>query len=70
MPIDLLRDPTILSTVDWLRGGGLGKEWKGAPQICPQCGSEAFSILAGDKTLLVCPRWSERHPGRSKAQSF
>jgi len=54
MPIDLLRDPTILSTVDWLRGGGLEKNWKEEPQTCPQCGSEAFSIIAGDKTLLLC----------------
>jgi len=59
MPIDLLRDPTILSTVDWLRGGGLGKNWKEVPQTCPQCNSEAFSIIAGDKTLLVCSRCSE-----------
>ena len=56
MPIDLLLDPTILSTVDWLRGGGLGKDWKEEPQTCPQCGSDAFSIIAGDKTLFVCPR--------------
>jgi signal peptidase I len=70
MPIDLLLDPTILSTVDWLRGGGLGRGWKEVPQTCPQCGSEAFSIVAGDKTLLVCPRCSERRPGRSEAPSF
>ena len=60
MPIDLLRDPTILSTVDWLRGGGLGKNWKEEPQTCPQCGSEAFSIIAGDKTLLLCTRCVSR----------
>jgi signal peptidase len=70
MPIDLLRDPTILSTVDWLRGGGLGRGWREVPQTCPQCGSEAFSIIAGDKTLLVCPRCSAWHPGRSEAPSF
>jgi len=68
MPIDLLRDPTILSTVDWLRGGGLGKNWKEILQTCPQCGSEAFSLIAGDETLLVCPRCSERHQGRSEPQ--
>jgi len=65
MPMDLLRDPTILSTVDWLRRGGLGKDWKEELQSCPQCGQEAFSVTAGDKTLLVCPRCSEWHPGRS-----
>ena len=70
MPIELLRDPTILSTVDWLRGGGLMKKWKEEPQICPQCGSEAFAIIAGDKSLLVCPRCSEWHPGRRDSVSF
>ena len=59
MSMDLLRDPTILSTVDWLRRGGLGKDWNEEPQICHQCGQEAFSVTAGDKTLLVCPRCSE-----------
>ncbi|HXY56656.1 MAG TPA: signal peptidase I [Nitrososphaerales archaeon] len=62
MPMDLLRDPTILSTVDWLRGGGLARNWKEEPQTCPQCDSEAFSLIAGDKTLLVCPRCSEGRP--------
>jgi len=70
VPIDLLRDPTILSTVDWLRGGGLGRNWKEEPQNCPQCGTVAFSIIAGDKTLLVCPRCTNRHPGRSEPRSF
>ncbi|HEY6283609.1 MAG TPA: signal peptidase I [Nitrososphaerales archaeon] len=59
MPIDLLRDPTILSTVDWLRGGGLAKDWKEEPQLCPQCGSWSFSISDGDKALIVCPRCIE-----------
>ena len=70
MPIDLLRDPTILSTVDWLRGGGLTKSWKEESQTCPQCGTEAFAIIAGDKSLLVCPRCSEWRPGRSDSVSF
>jgi signal peptidase I len=59
MAIDLLKDPTILSTVDWLKGRGLEKDWKEEPQRCPQCGSPAFSIIAGDKALLVCPNCSE-----------
>ena len=61
MPIELLRDPTILSTVDWLKGGGLRKEWKEEVQLCPACGSEAVSVVAGDKTLFLCTRcngWS------------
>jgi signal peptidase I len=62
MPIDLLKDPTILSTVDWLKGRGLEKDWKEEPQQCPQCGSPSFSITAGDKTLLVCPSCSEWRP--------
>jgi signal peptidase len=62
MPIDLLRDPTILSTVDWLKGGGLGKDWKEKAQLCPACGSDAVSITAGDKTLLVCWRCDQRRP--------
>jgi signal peptidase I len=60
MPIDLLRDPTILSTVDWLKGGGLRKGWKEETQVCPACGSDAVSVVAGDKTLLVCNRCSEQ----------
>jgi len=60
MPIELLKDPTVLSTVDWLKGRGLEKDWKEDPQLCPQCGSSSFSITAGDKTLLVCPICSDR----------
>lgn len=63
IPIELLRDPTVVSTVDWLRGGGLEKDWKEEPQRCPQCGSPSFSIAAGDKALLVCPNCSGRRPG-------
>ena len=59
MPIDLLRDPTILSTVDWLRGGGLRKGWKEESQICPACGSEGVSVISGDKTLFVCTKCSQ-----------
>jgi len=59
MPIELLRDPTILSTVDWLRGGGLSKRWKEESQICPACGSEGVGVISGDKTLFVCPSCSE-----------
>ena len=61
MPIDLLRDPTILSTVDWLKGGGLMKGWKEERQMCTSCGSEAVSVVAGDKTLLVCSRCSTQN---------
>jgi len=70
MPIDLLSDPTILSTVDWLRGGGLMRNWKEESQACPQCGVEAFAIIAGDKSLLVCPRCIEWRPGRGDSASF
>ena len=70
MPIDLLKDPTILSTVDWLNGGGLRRDWKEEPQTCPQCGGNAFTIIAGDKTLLVCPRCSERPLGRGLPSTF
>lgn len=59
MPIELLRDPTILSTVDWLKGGGLRKEWKEEVQVCPACGSEAVSVVAGDKTLFLCTKCNE-----------
>lgn len=62
MPIDLLRDPTILSTVDWLRRGGLAKDWKEEPQTCMKCGSESFTITAGDKTLVLCPSCSGWRP--------
>jgi signal peptidase I len=59
IPIDLLKDPTVLSTVDWLRCGGLEKGWREEPQICPRCGSKSFSLISGDKTLLVCPSCSK-----------
>jgi signal peptidase I len=58
IPIDLLKDPTVLSAVDWLRGGGLEKGWREEPQTCPKCGSRSFSLISGDKTLLVCPSCS------------
>lgn len=61
MPIDLLKDPTVLSAVDWLKGGGLEKGWKEEHQACPKCGAKSFSLVAGDKTLLVCPRCSETY---------
>ena len=58
VPMDLLRDPTVLSTVDWLKGGGLAK-WREEVGTCPTCGSKSFSLISGDNTLLVCPRCSE-----------
>ena len=67
MNLDLLRDPTILSTVDWLKGGGLGRTWKEVPLTCPECGTEGFSITAGDKTLLVCPVCFETRSRRNLA---
>jgi len=70
MPIELLRDPTILSTVDWLKGGGLSRGWKEESQACPACGSEGVSVIAGDKTLFVCPRCSERGSTRGSVSSF
>jgi len=70
MPIELLRDPIILSTVDWLREGGLMKNWKEESQTCPQCGSGAFAIIAGDKRLLVCPRCVGWRPERSDSVSL
>jgi signal peptidase I len=65
MPINLLKDPTVLSTVDWLKGRGLEKDWKEEPQRCPQCGSPSFSIAAGDKVLLICPSCSQWRPGKA-----
>jgi len=62
MPIDHLKDPIILSTVDWLKGRGLEKDWSEEPRHCPQCGSPSFSITAGDKALFVCPNCSGRGP--------
>ena len=70
MPIELLRDPTILSTVDWLRGGGLRKDWKEETQVCPSCGREGVSVIAGDKALFVCPRCNESGAGRGSLATF
>jgi signal peptidase len=70
MPIELLRDPTILSTVDWLRGGGLRKGWKEENQVCPACGSEGVSVVSGDKALFVCPRCSEWKAQGGSAHSY
>jgi signal peptidase I len=68
MSIDLLNDPTILSTVDWLKGGGLEKDWKEEPRICERCGRVSFTIVAGDTALVVCPSCSELRPSRGGDQ--
>lgn len=70
MPIELLRDPAILSTVDWLRGGGLRKDWQEEDQVCPGCGLQGVSVIAGDKALFICPRCSEWGTGRSGVTSY
>lgn len=55
MPVELLNDPTIISTIDWLREGGLAQLWSEKKSSCPDCNGEAFRIESGDKYFLICP---------------
>jgi signal peptidase I len=56
---DLLTDPTILSTIDWLKGGGLSENWKEERVPCPDCKSLSICIVSGDKSFLICPNCSD-----------
>ncbi len=56
---DLLTDPTMLSTIDWLKRGGLSEKWKEELVPCPDCNAKSFCIVSGDKSLLICPNCSE-----------
>ncbi len=53
---DLLTDPTIISTIDWLKGGGLHTKWEERKIPCPDCDTPSFCIVSGDKSFLICPK--------------
>jgi signal peptidase I len=60
LDIGQLMDPTILSAVDWLKGGVLERDWKEGHDVCQRCGNRAVSLTCDDKILLMCPKCSER----------
>ncbi|MDA4119207.1 MAG: signal peptidase I [Thaumarchaeota archaeon] len=59
-----LKDPTMISAVDWLKKGALHGKWKEIRTLCPVCDSDAFMIVSGDNSFLVCPECGlARAPG-------
>ena len=56
---DSLVDPTMISTIDWLKGGGLSSGWKEEKIPCPTCRAQSICIVSGDKSFLVCSNCSE-----------
>jgi signal peptidase I len=61
MSPDLLTDPTMISAIDWLKGGGLSTSWEEEKVPCPDCNTPSFSILSGDKSFLICPKCCEQY---------
>jgi signal peptidase I len=57
---ELLTDPTIISTIDWLKGGGLETAWEEQSIPCPDCNTPSFCIVSGDKSFLICPKCCEK----------
>lgn len=65
IPVEELKDPTLISAVDWLRKGGLKQDWKERRTLCPVCESYAFTIESGDNSFLVCPDCRAGRPSGS-----
>ena len=65
IPTELLRDPTMISAVDWLKKGALRGKWKETRAFCPTCNAAAFMIVSGDNSFLVCPECGFARPPRS-----
>ncbi|HXW36752.1 MAG TPA: signal peptidase I [Nitrososphaerales archaeon] len=55
---DLLKDPTSISLIDWLKSGGLSTSWKETRSLCPSCGSMATTVESGERAFLICPSCS------------
>jgi signal peptidase I len=70
LPVEVLTDPTMVSMVDWLKSGGLERDWKEEPQVCRDCGGDAFCITAGDMNLVVCPRCTESRSRGNPAAEY
>ncbi len=60
-----LKDPTMISAVDWLKKGALHGKWKEIHTLCPVCEADAFMIVSGDNSFLVCPECGLARPPRS-----
>lgn len=58
IPADRLTDPTTISFTDWLRAGGVSANWKEEKARCPTCSTQAFTIVSGDRSFLICPACS------------
>ncbi len=54
IPADFLTDPTIISTVDWLKGGGLSTRWKEETLECSDCRMPSYRISGGGRSFLIC----------------
>jgi signal peptidase I len=65
IPTDLLSDPTIISTVDWLKGGGLFTKWKEEMVECTDCRGQSFRIVGGGKSFLICPTCEHSQQSRN-----
>ena len=60
-----LKDPTMISAVDWLKKGALHGKWKEVQTLCPVCDADAIMIISGDNAFLVCPACGLARPPRS-----
>jgi signal peptidase I len=63
--LDLLSDHAMISTIDWLRAGGLSTKWKEERVPCPDCKTSSFCIMSGDHSFLICPGCSNKASGQS-----
>jgi signal peptidase I len=64
IPTERLKDPTVISAVDWLKKGALHRKWEETRTLCPVCDADAFTIVSGDDSFIVCPRCGLAHPPR------
>lgn len=62
IPMERLKDPTVISAVDWLKKGALHRRWKETRTLCPVCDADAFTIVSGDDSFVVCSRCGLAHP--------
>ena len=65
VPQEMLRDPTMISLVDWLKDGNLRSKWESDRVPCPQCGNPSVRIVSGNKFFLICPACSDLRPNIS-----
>ncbi len=55
LKIQELGDSAVLVVVDWLKRGGLEREWSYRKSPCPSCLKESLSFENKDLLLVICP---------------